>query len=150
MGNSSACTANTNRNFFHLACEPRQMRMIDAPHGMASGMTKGNLGHQMRYSVELLERELAEAGQVHVLQLALGGDDKRNPASWTLYVDGCAVASGSGEYARECFFQSATSFLELCRSAVQAAGLPALAVDEYRLLSTARKIAAIERDGVAA
>ena len=144
MGNSSACITNTNRDFFHLACEPRDMHMIDVPHGVASGMAKGNLGHQMRYSVELLEQELAEAEQAHVLQLALDGDDKRNPSSWTLYVDGCAAASGSGEYARECFFQSATAFLELCRSAVQAAELSALSADEYRLLAVARKVAAIE------
>ncbi len=147
MGNSSACITKNARNFFHLACEPRHMHMIDSPHGVASGMAKGNLGHQMRYSIELLEQEFAEAGQAHVLQLALDSDDKRNPSSWTLYADGQAVASGSGEYARECFFQSATAFLELCRSAVQAAELSVLNADEYRLLAAARKVAAIELQG---
>ena len=150
MGNSSVCTNNANRKFFHLSCEPKQMHMIDVPHGVASGMAKGNLGHQMRYSVELLEHELADAGQAHVLQLALEGDDLRNPVSWTLYADGLAAASGSGDYARECFYQSATSFMELCRAAVQAAGLASLDADEYRLLAAARKIAAIERAAAAA
>lgn len=140
MGNTSVCEE---REFHNLTVEPRPMHLLDEPSGYASALAKSSLAHQMRFSVEKLEGEFLVCGSPHVLQLKLAGSDERTPSSWVLYADGVSVASGTGEYARACFCESATAFLSVCRDAVRAAGLPEWNEREYRLLSAARRIAAI-------
>lgn len=144
MGNTSVHSSNTaNTDFFNLSCASERLHLLDVPHGFASALVKDNLGHQMRYSVALLESELAERGEAHILQLVLEGDDGRNPDRWTLYADGKMAALGTGEYARKCFRRSATAFLDLCREAVAACDLVSWSDRDYQLLSTARKVASL-------
>lgn len=131
------------RDFHNLAINPRRMHLLDEPHGYVSALAKKNLAHQMRFSVKTLEDELLAVGTPHVLQIELRGDDSREPAAWTLFADGEDVASGSGAFARECFYEGARVFLGVCRDAVRAANLPEWSEHEYRLLSAARKIAAV-------
>lgn len=76
-----------------------------------------------------------------MLQIKLLGDDSREPSSWKLFADGTCVADGSGAFARECFYERAEVFLDLCRDAVEAAGLRQWSEREYELLSAARGIA---------
>lgn len=95
---------------------------------------KGNLAHQMRYSVELLEASLHSNGTPHVLQLILEGEDERNPSFWSLYADGERVAHGTGEFAQECFFKNAHEFLDICRDAVSFISLPCWNEHDYLLL----------------
>ena len=130
------------RDFHNLAINPRRMHLLDKPYGYISALAKDNLAHQMRFSVKTLEDELLAAGTPHVLQIELRGDDSREPAAWTLFADGEDVASGSGAFARECFYEGARVFLGVCRDAVHEANLPEWSEREYRLLSAARKIAA--------
>lgn len=105
-----------------------------------------NLGYQMQHSVEALEQQLSDEGNPHVLQLnAFSSEgDWKNPDRWHLYADGREVASGDGEYARDCFRESSTAFLDLCREVVERAELPHLDEREYRLLACARSIASRE------
>lgn len=131
------------RDFHNLAINPRRMHLLDKPHGYVSALAKKNLAHQVRFSVKRLEDELLAAGTPHVLQIELQGDDSREPAAWTLFADGEDVASGSGAFARECFYEGARVFLGVCRDAVHEANLPEWSEREYRLLSAARKIAAV-------
>ena len=131
------------RDFYNLATSPRRMHLLDEPHGYVSALAKKNLAHQMRFSVKTLEDELLAAGTPHVLQIELRGDDLREPTAWTLFADGEDVASGSGAFARECFYEGAGVFLGVCRDAVRAADLPEWSEREYRLLSAARKITAV-------
>ena len=112
------------RNFHNLAAKPKQMHLLDEPSGYASAMVKSSLSHQMRFTVQALEEELCVAGDPHVLQIKLLGDDSREPSSWMLFADGVCVADGSGAFARECFCEGAEVFLDLCRDAVEAAELP--------------------------
>ena len=70
------------REFFNLSVERPRMHLLDEPTGYISAMGKSNLGHQMHYSVERLEAELADGGEPHVLQLLCEGDE-RDPQSWT-------------------------------------------------------------------
>ncbi len=71
------------REFFNLNVERPRMPLLDEPTGYISAMGKANLGHQMRYSVERLDAELADdvgvLGVVSHLLLELvgagGGDD---------------------------------------------------------------------------
>lgn len=131
------------RDFHNLTVNPRRMHLLDEPHGYVSALAKNNLAHQVRFSVKTLEDELLAAGTPHVLQIKLRGDDLREPSAWTLFADGEEVASGSGTFACECFCEGARVFLDVCRDAVHAANLPEWSEREYRLLSAARKIAAV-------
>lgn len=131
------------RNFHNLAAKPKRMHLLDKPNGHASAMVKNSLSHQMRFTVQVLEKELCTAGDPHVLQIKLLGDDSREPYSWSLFVDGVCVADGSGAFARECFYEGAEVFLDLCRDAVEAAELRQWSQREYELLSVARGIAMV-------
>ena len=131
------------RNFHNLATKPKRMHFLDKPSGYASAMVKSSLSHQMRFTVQVLEEELCTAGDPHVLQIKLLGDDSREPSSWKLFADGVCVADGSGAFARECFCKGAEVFLDLCRDAVRAAELHQWDQREYELLSVARGIARV-------
>lgn len=128
-------------NFHNLAAKPKRMHLLDKPSGYASAMVKSSLSHQMRFTVQTLEKELCAAGDPHVLQIKLLGDNSREPSSWKLFADGKCVADGSGAFARECFCEGAEAFLDLCRDAVDAARLRQWSQREYELLSAARGIA---------
>ena len=111
------------REFLNLSVERPRMHLLDEPTGYISAMGKSNLGHQMRYSAERLEAELADDGEPRVLQLVCEGDE-REPRAWTLYADGLKCAHGTGEFARACFCEAAGAFMDVCREAVRAAALP--------------------------
>lgn len=129
------------RNFHNLVVKPKRMHLLDKPNGYASAMVKSSLSHQIRFTVQVLEEELCAAGNPHVLQIKLLGDDSREPSSRKLFADGACVADGSGVFARECFCEGAEVFLDLCRDAVRAAELHQWSQREYELLSAARGIA---------
>lgn len=131
------------RNFHNLVVKPNHMHLLDEPSGYASALAKSSLSHQMRFSVKKLEEELCSAGDPHVLQIQLLGDDSREPSSWKLFADGACIANGSGAFARKCFYEGAEVFLDLCRDAVEAAELRQWSQREYELLSAARGIAGV-------
>ena len=131
------------RNFHNLVVKPKRMHLLDGPSGYASAMVKSGLSHQMRFTVQVLEEELCTAGNPHVLQIKLLGDNSREPSIWELFADGKCVADGSGAFARECFCEGAEVFLDLCRDAVCAAELRQWSQREYELLSTACGIAEV-------
>ena len=131
------------RNFHNLVVKPNHMHLLDKPNGYASAMVKSSLSHQMRFTVQKLEKELYATGNPHVLQIKLLGDDSREPSSWALFADGICIADGSGAFARERFCEGAEVFLDLCRDAVDAAEMHQWSEREYELLSTARGIAGV-------
>ena len=139
------------RNFHNLAAKPKRMHLLDKPSGYASAMVKSSLSHQMRFTVQKLEEEPCAAGNPHVLQIKLLGDDSREPSSWKLFADGTCIADGSGDFARERFCKGAEVFLDLCRNAVRAAKLHQWSQREYELLSATHGIAMAQtgesRDG---
>lgn len=131
------------RNFHNLIVKPNHIHLLDKPNGYVSTMVKSSLSHQMRFTVQKLEEELCTAGNPHVLQIKLLGDDSREPSSWMLFADGACVADGSGAFARECYCEGAEVFLDLCRDAVETAELRQWNQREYELLSAARGIAGV-------
>lgn len=131
------------RNFHNLVVKPNHMHLLDKPNGHASAMVKSSLSHQIRFTAQVLEEELCAAGNPHVLQIKLLGDDSREPSIWKLFADGVCVADGSGAFARECFCEGAEVFLDLCRDAVEAAELHQWSQREYELLSVARGVAGV-------
>lgn len=140
MGNFSV---RNERNFHNLVVKPNHMHLLDKPNGYASAMVKSSLSHQMRFTVQRLEEELCAAGNPHVLQIKLLGDDSRESSNWKLFADGACVADGSGAFARKCFCEGAEVFLDQCRDAVRAAELCHWSQREYELLSAAHGIAMV-------
>lgn len=136
-------SVHSERNFHNLAAKPKRMHLLDKPNGYASAMVKSSLSHQMRFTVQKLEEELCAAGNPHVLQIKLLGNDSREPSSWKLFADGTCVADGSGAFARECFCEGAEVFPDLCRDAIEAAELRHWSQMEYELLCAARGIAEV-------
>lgn len=101
------------RNFHNLAAKPKRMHLLDEPSGYASAMVKSSLSHQMRFTVQTLEEELCAAGNPHVLQIKLFGDDLREPSSWKLFVDGKCVADGSGAFVMDAIDQG---MIQACKT----------------------------------
>ena len=135
------------RNFHNLIVKPKRMHLLDEPSSYTSALVKSGLSHQMRFTIQKLEEELCAAGNPHVLQIKLLGDDSREPSNWKLFADGACIANGSGEFARECFCEGAEVFLDLCRDAVDAAKLCQWSQREYELLSAAGGIAEVQVGG---
>ena len=131
------------RNFHNLAAKPKRMHLLDGPSGYASAMVKSSLSHQIRFTVQVLEKELCAAGDPHVLQIKLLGDNSREPVYWKLFADGTCIADGSGDFARKCFCEGAEVFLGLCRDAVEAAEPHQWSQREYELLSVTRGVARV-------
>ena len=82
-------SVHSERNFHNLVVKPNHMHLLDKPNGYASAMVKSSLSHQMRFTVQKLEEELCVAGDPHVLQIKLFGDDSRKPSSWKLLPTAC-------------------------------------------------------------
>lgn len=133
-------------DYLTLAAPHRKMHYLHKPVSFNTAVSWTTLDHQVRYSVQVLERELNEQGNPHILQLELDPQSYLdNPnltiQTWTLYADGLRVAHGEGSFARECFEKSADEFLNVCRQAVLAADLQKNSVEEYELLRKVRNIA---------
>ena len=135
------------RNFHNLIVKPKRMHLLDEPSGYTSALVKSGLSHQMRFTIQKLEEELCAAGNPHVLQIQLLGDDSREPSSWKLFADGACVARGCGAFARERFCEGAEVFLDLRRDAVRTAELRQWSQREYELLSAAGGIAEVQVGG---
>ena len=136
---------NEKRNdYLNLTAERKRLHLLVKPTGFVSGMAMDNVGWQMRYSAKLLETELAEKGAARVIQLATYGEDEREPDRWELFADGKKVASGTGDFARRCFEESAERFLETLREAVAANADEQFSPSELRVLEAARDVARTE------
>lgn len=146
---AGATAPGSNSAFHNLRPEVKRLHLLVKPTGWTSGMAMDNPGFQMKHSVKLLEQELAETGEPRVLQLFLRGADSRDPDAWELYADGVMVASGTGAFARECFEESATRFLDLCREAVAQNAQESFGQDGYEMLLAAQRIAGVEARTVA-
>lgn len=101
------------RNFHNLAAQPKRMHLLDETSGYASAMVKNSLSHQMRFTVQVLEEELCAAGDPHVLQIKLLGDNSSEPSSWMLFADGKCVADGSGAFVMDANDQG---MIQACKS----------------------------------
>lgn len=135
--------------YLDLRPVPKPIVPFHRPTSWPGAMVANNLDYQMRCSVGALEDELAKAGEARVVQFLLLGGEPRHSESWELYIDGGLVASGSSEFALECFRQSGTRFLEVCRKAVAANASKAFSSREHELLKAVRGIACAEARALA-
>ena len=101
------------RNFHNLAVKPKRMHLLDGPSGYASAMVKSSLSHQMHFTVQVLEEELCDADDPHVLHINLRGEGSRAPSSWKLFADGVCVADGSGAFVMDAIDQG---MIQACKT----------------------------------
>lgn len=101
------------RSFHNLVVKPNHTHLLDKPNGYASAMVKSSISHQMRFTVQKLEEKLCAAGNPHVLQIKLFGDDSREPSSWKLFADGACVADGSGAFVMDAIDQG---MIQACKT----------------------------------
>lgn len=116
---------------------------LDDPASHAVGsvtQAKGlrSLEHQMTYSVDALERELAAEGHDYLLQLVVDGTDR-----WGLYANGDRIAIIDRDFGYDCFDVSATCFMERVREVVLASGIEPLEPGQRRAIEIARKVIAL-------
>ena len=130
-------------SYLNLHPQPQPLKLLDKPCSFASSLAKANLAHQMRFSVQALEQELAASGQARVLQIGINQETGPDQGRWSLYANGQQVAGGTCSFARECFQQNERAFLNTCREAVELSS-QSLGKDEFRLLSLTRDIAAAQ------
>ena len=132
----------TGINSFLNMDSKRELHFPYEPSGVYAKMACCNLGFQMRWCAEELERRLEQQGTPHVIQFKCEGKDEE-PESWELFADGGRVASGTGDFARSCFEQGSDEFLNVLERAVSQTRLPEISQREYWLLCRARRIARI-------
>lgn len=101
------------RNFHNQVVKPNHMHLPDKPNGYASAMVKSSLSHKMRFTVQMLEEELCDADDPHVLQIKLPRNDSREPSSWKLFADGVCVADGSGTFVMDAIDQG---MIQACKT----------------------------------
>lgn len=130
-------------SYLNLHPQPKPLKLLDKPCSFASSLAKANLAHQMRFSVQTLEQELASSGQARVLQIHVEQNVSPDQGRWVLCANGQQVAGGTCSFARECFQQDERAFLNTCKEAVELSS-QSLNADEYHLLSLARDIAAAQ------
>ena len=155
--------ASSQLHYSCLTVDRPRIHLLDKPDCFAGAMAKSNLTHQMRYSIQVLEDELLKAETPHVLTLKITYEEpldllddedgnwvvfngfhrsvrevirNEQPEWWMLYADGIRVASGSGDFARQCFEKDEREFLETCKAAVLEANLRENTVREYELLKS--------------
>ena len=133
-------------SFANLRAPKREIHYLDVPHGFVSGMAKGNIAHQMRYSVDLLEQTLRSEGRYFLLQLKMDftGEGASCPSSWELFANGRCIASGDDGFAKECFYDSAETFMKVCREAIEASNVESLTPEEFKIASIACKAIAVD------
>lgn len=136
-------------SYYDLRYEPDRIRCLSNISGATAGIIAANLGYQLQYSVQQLEKQLVEEGTPHILQpnLDWAYNDWRDPTYWWFFADGSLLSCGSGEYARDILARDPTGFQQLCRNAIADKELSPLDDRTYMILNLARSIAAHEPFG---
>ena len=67
--------ARSQLHYSNLTVERPRMHLLDKPDCFVGAMAKSNLTHQMHYSIELLEDELLQAENPHVITLKIAYEE---------------------------------------------------------------------------
>lgn len=79
------------------------------PHSVTEAKGLRSLAHQMRFSIEMLQRRLEEEGKYYDLMLLR---DERMQDRWYLFANGMEIAVLDDDFGYDCFDVSSTRFLE--------------------------------------
>ena len=87
------------------------------PHSVTEAKGLRSLAHQMRFSIEMLQRKLEEEGRYYDLMLLR---DERMQDRWHLFANGMEIAVLDDDFGYDCFDVSSTRFLERVEEALTA------------------------------
>ena len=87
------------------------------PHSATEAKGLRSLAHQMRFSIEMLQRRLEEEGKYYDLMLLR---DERMQDRWHLFANGMEIAVLDDDFGYDCFDVSSTRFLERVEEALMA------------------------------
>lgn len=79
------------------------------PHSVTEAKGLRSLTHQMRFSIEMLQRKLEEERKYYDLMLLR---DERMQDRWYLFANGAEIAVLDDDFGYDCFDVSSTRFLE--------------------------------------
>lgn len=110
------------------------------PHSVTEAKGLRSLAHQMRFSIEMLQRKLEDEGKYYDLMLVR---DERMQDRWHLFANGMEVAVLDDDFGCDCFDVSSTRFLERVEEALMASRVEPLDESRMRLFRSARAMASI-------
>lgn len=87
------------------------------PHSVTEAKGLRSLTHQMRFSIEMLQRKLEEERKYYDLMLLR---DERMQDRWYLFANGMEIAVLDDDFGYDCFDVSSTRFLERVEEALAA------------------------------
>ena len=107
------------------------------PHSVTEAKGLRSLAHQMRFSIEMLQRKLEEEGRYYDLMLLR---DERMQDRWHLFANGMEIAVLDDDFGYDCFDVSSTRFLERVEETLMASKVEPLDESRMRLLRSAKAI----------
>lgn len=110
------------------------------PHSVTEAKGLRSLTHQMRFSIEMLQRKLEEERKYYDLMLLR---DERMQDRWYLFANGAKIAVLDDDFGYDCFDVSSTRFLERVEEALTASRVEPLDESRMRLLRSAKAMASI-------
>lgn len=110
------------------------------PHSVTEAKGLRSLAHQMRFSIEMLQRRLEDEGKYYDLMLLR---DERMRDRWHLFANGMEIAVLDDDFGYDCFDASSTRFFERVEEALTASKVEPLDESEMRVLRSAKAMANI-------
>lgn len=110
------------------------------PHSVTEAKGLRSLAHQMRFSIEMLQRKLEEEGKYYDLMLLR---DERMQDRWHLFANSMEIAVLDDDFGYDCFDVSSTRFLERVEKAFTASGVEPLSESEMRLFRSVKAIVSL-------
>ena len=110
------------------------------PHSVTEAKGLRSLAHQMRFSIEMLQRRLEDEGKYYDLMLLR---DERTQDRWHLFANGMEIAVLDDDFGYDCFDMSSTRFLERVEKAFAASGVEPLSESEMRLFRSVKAIVSL-------
>lgn len=110
------------------------------PHSVTEAKGLRNLAHQMRFSIEMLQRKLEDEGKYYDLMLLR---DERMQDRWHLFANGMEIAVLDDDFGYNCFDVSSTRFLERVEEVFAASEVEPLSENGMRVLRSAKSMASI-------
>lgn len=110
------------------------------PHSVTEAKGLRSLAHQMRFSIEMLQRKLEDEGKYYDLMLVR---DERMQDRWHLFANGMEVAALDDDFGYDCFDVSSTRFLERVEEALAVSKVEPLDENGMRLVRSTKAMANI-------
>ncbi len=110
------------------------------PHSVTEAKGLRSLAHQMRFSIEMLQRKLEDEGKYYDLMLLR---DKRMQDRWHLFANGMEIAVLDDDFGYDCFDASSTRFFERVEETLMASGAEPLSESEMRVLRSTKTVVSL-------